>query len=138
MQKFSKSLEINSVTSLSNIAICIKYVRLQVSLHLKFTDRYLSNSFFPFLPPTKKLFRSQMKGRTNIRLIYSSAMALILPQLKDIAPLIYWLYIRRHRFPLYDLSQITVCLYVCLKFETNSYMEMKTSIKNKKKQLFQK
>ena len=41
-----------------------------------------------FRPP-ENFFLSQMKGMAKIRLFYSGAMALILPQLKDIANFVY-------------------------------------------------
>ena len=50
-------------------------------------------------PPPGNFFWSQMKGMAKIKLFYSSAMALILPRLKDIAHFVFlWLYIRTQRF----------------------------------------
>ena len=64
-----------------------------------------------FTPPTNKLFWSHMKGMAKVRLFYSSAMALILPQLKEIVHFVFFLIV-------YKEAQIrfTLQLSVCLSF----------------------
>ena len=66
--------------------------------------------------PTHKFFWSQMNDMAKIRLFYSGAMALILPQFKDITNFFLSLYVL---FAFADyLNSLSVCLsvYDCLMF----------------------
>ena len=68
-------------------------------------------------PPPQNYFWSHMKGMVKIRPFLLWWYGTNFPPIKRCCLFCFlWLYIRRHRFSLQDLCQLSVCLPVCLSF----------------------
>ena len=95
------------------VKLCVNFVSVYLKVQ-KWTQTDTKVTLHP-PPPPGNFYWCQMKGMANIRLFYSCAMVLILPWLKDIAHFVFYdCNIRRHRFSLCDLSQLSVYLSFCL------------------------
>ena len=84
----------------------------------KWTQTDTKVTFHPIHHPQENLFWSQMRGMAKIRIFYSSAIALILPRLKDITHFVFMIVYKEPKIlTLWSLSTLfLVCPSVCWYF----------------------